>query len=264
MNLIAGLRASVVKPLTFWLHPLEISIFSYYICYPGPTGAPAGNPRRRSRFTHGRENASLGIRSRERNRTGRRTLLDPGAWLRSLLLTAVFVVFLSALACAVGLARDTTGHDWYAAGKLTWVEILLTLGFDPKAPVRYRTREGKELALTRGDLWFSGEALSARDQLFRTAKRAAWLGTWCGLGAALLCLMLVRPLEDELGERRSPREPPRRKPSSGAPTPVATAPVSAPPRPDVPQPGKPRPAGTDRENDEPAPVRRARDYERWI
>ena len=34
----------------------------------------------------------------------------------------------SALACAVGLASDTTGHDWYASGKLTWAETLLALG----------------------------------------------------------------------------------------------------------------------------------------
>ena len=191
--------------------------------------------------------------------------MDPGAWLRSLLLTAVFVVSTSALACAVGLARDTTGHDWYAAGKLYWVEILLALGFDPRAPVRYRTREGEELTLTRGDLWFSGEALSARVHLFRTAKRAAWLGAWCGLGATLICLVLIRPLENERGERRTLHEP-RRKP--GSPTPVATAPVRAQanrtPGPDAPRPGKPHPAATGRRSDAPAPARRERDYGRWI
>ena len=138
----------------------------------------------------------------------------------------------------------------------------LALHFDPKTPVRYRTREGKELTLTRGDLWFSGEALLARDHLFRTAKRAAWLGAWCGLGAALICLVLLRLLKHELGERRTPREPRRTRPGSVSPTPVATAPVRTPPGPDAPRPGKPRPATTDRRNDAPAP--RKRDYERWI
>lgn len=209
------------------------------------------------------------IRSRDRSRIGWRAVLDPGAWLRSLLLTAVFVVSTSALACAVGLARDTTAHDWYAAGKLSWAEILLTLGFDPRAPVRYRTREGKELTLARGDLWFSGEALSARDHLLRTAKRAAWLGACCGLGAALMCLVLLRRQEDERGERRTPPEP-HRRPDPGSPAPAATAPVRTSPGPDALRTGKPRPAGTDRtetapgREDAPAPARRERDYERWI
>ena len=224
------------------------------------------------RCSHGaqnRENIFLGIRSRDRYRTGWRTLLDPGAWLRALLLMAVFVVSTSALACAVGLARDTTAHDWYAAGKLSWAEILLTLNFDPRAPVRYRTRDGKDVTLTRGDLWFSGEALVARKHLLRTAKRAAWLGAWCGLGAALMCLVLIRRKEDERGERRSSREPLPKKPNSVSPAPVR-APADRPPGPDAPQPGKPRPSVTDRRDtapdrkDEPAPARRERNYGRWI
>ena len=216
----------------------------------------------------------MGIRARERNRTGRRAVLDPGAWLRALLLTAVFAVFLSVLACVVGLASYTTAHDWGATCKLFRAETLLALGFDARTPVRYRTREGKEVTLARGDLLFNGEALLARAHLFRTAKRAAWLGAWCGIGAALMCLMLVRRLEDELGERRTPQEPPRTRPSPGSPTPVAAAPVRAPaerpPGPDASQPRKQEPAATDRRDtapgreDTPAPARRERDYERWI
>ena len=50
----------------------------------------------------------MGIRARDRSRTGWRAVLDPGMWFRSLLLTAVYVVLMSALlACVVGLARDT-------------------------------------------------------------------------------------------------------------------------------------------------------------
>lgn len=227
-------------------------------------GASAENPRSRSRDTQNRENTILGILTTDRSRTGRRAVLDPGAWLRSLLMTAVFVVFLSALACVAGLARDTTGHDWYAAGKLSWAEILLTLGFDARAPVKYRTREGKELTLARGDLSFSVEVLLARGHLLRTAKRAAWLGAWCGIGGALLCLVLLRLQRDALGERPTTREPLRRPGSGAPPTPAATPPVRTPPGPGAQRPGKPRPAATDRRNDAPAPAPRARNYGRWI
>ena len=216
----------------------------------------------------------MGIRARDRCRTGWGAVLEPGAWLRTLLLTAFFVVSISALACVVGLARDTTGHDWHAAGKLFLAETLLALNFDPRAQVSYRTRDGKEVTLPRGELAFKGEALLARDHLFRTAKRAAGLGAWCGVGAALMCLVLLRLQEDELAERRTPHEPRRKSPGSGSPTPAAKAPVRAPadrpPGPDAPRRVKPRLASADHteatpdRKDAPASAPRERNYDRWI
>ena len=216
----------------------------------------------------------MGIRKRDRNRTGWRAVLDPGAWVRTLLVTAVFVVFLSALACAVGLARDTTDHDWHATYKLFLAEILLALYFDPRAPVTYRTRKGEEVTIARGDLAFNGEALLARDYLLRTAKRSAELGAWCGLGGALICLILLGLQRDERGDRPESPAPPRERPGFVAPTQAAKAPVRTPaerpPGPDAPQPRKPRPAGKGRGKaapnraDSPAPERRERGYERWI
>lgn len=222
----------------------------------------------------GPENASLKNRARDGSRTGWRAVLDPGAWLRSLLVTAVFVVSLSALACAVGLARDTTGHDWHATGKLSWTEILLALNFDPRAPVTYRTRKGEEVTLARGDLAFSGEALLARDHLLRTAKRSAELGAWCGLAAALMCLVLLALQGAERGGWPEPPAPRRERPGFMAPAQAAKAPVRTPadrpPGPDAPPPRKPRPADKGRgkaapgREDAAAPERRERDYERWI
>ena len=212
----------------------------------------------------------MGIRARDRNRTGWRILLNPGMWFRSLLLTAVYVFFLSALACVVGLARDTTGHDWHASGKLFWAETLLALHFDHRTQVKYRTREGKEVTIARGDLTFSGEALLARDRLLHTAKRSAELGAWCGIGAALMCLALVWCHEAERGERRTPQEPRRTRPGSDSPTPAVTAPVRAPAGPDAPRRVEPRVADTDRteavpdRKNAPAPERRESGYGRWI
>ena len=78
------------------------------------------------------------------NRNGWMVILDPGPWVRALLAAA----FMWALAFAVTLARDTTEHDWYAAGKLTLTELLTGLGFDDRAPVEYRTRDGAVVTLT--------------------------------------------------------------------------------------------------------------------
>ena len=213
-------------------------------------------------------------RTRDRRRTAWRAVLDPGAWLRSLLVTAVFVVSMSALACAVGLARDTRGHDWHATYKLYRAEILLGLNFDPRAPVTYRTRKGEEVTLARGELIFSGEALLARDHLLRTAKRSAELGAWCGLGGALMCLILLGLQRVERGGRPESPAPPRERPGFMAPAQAAKTPVRTqadrPPVPDAPQLRKPRPADKGRGKtapdraDSPAPERRERDYERWI
>lgn len=208
----------------------------------------------------------MGILLRDGSRTGRRAVLDPGAWVRTLLLTAVFVVSLSVLACAVGLVRDTTGHDWYASAKLSWAEILLGLNFDLHAPVTYRTGKGEEVTLARGDLIFSGEALVARNHLVRTAKRSAEIGAWCGLGGALMCLVLLGLQRVERGGRPESSMPPRERPGFIAPAQAAKVPArpqaDRPPGPDTPPPLKPGPAGKDR--GKAAPERRERGYGRWI
>ncbi|MDE0031525.1 MAG: hypothetical protein OXU75_00065 [Deltaproteobacteria bacterium] len=140
----------------------------------------------------------MGNRTSHGRRAGWMAILDPEAWVRALLVTAVGVASMSALACAVALAWDTTGHDWYATGKLTLTELLTGLGFDDRAPVEYRTRAGQLVTLTRDGLMYNGEALLARDHMLQTAAKATRFGAWCGLGSALLCLALFRHAMEEL------------------------------------------------------------------
>ncbi len=130
-------------------------------------------------------------------------VFDPRRWIRALLAAAL----MWALACAVALARDTTEHDWYAAGKLTLTELLTGLGFDDRAPVEYRRSDGAVVTLTRDGLMYNGNALVARNHLLRTAGKAAGLGAWCGLGGAMLCLALFRRPEDERQYRRAASGP---------------------------------------------------------
>ena len=210
-------------------------------------------------------------------------ILDPGRWVPALLAAAL----MWALAFAVALARDTTEHDWYAAGKLTLTEILTGLGFDDRATVEYRTSGGAVVTLTRDGLMYNGNALVARDHLLRTAGKAVGLGAWCGLGGALLCLALFRWPEDERQHRRAASGPENlpdpearaRFAPPAAPPSAGSAPVPAPEnRPSVSRASRPPgkdsearsdgrpPAGSDSLQQDVAalPPRVRRQYGRWI
>ncbi|MDE0030319.1 MAG: hypothetical protein OXU42_13070 [Deltaproteobacteria bacterium] len=222
-------------------------------------------------------------------------VFDPGTWGWALLAAAVGVALMSALACAVALAWSTTGHDWYATGKLTLAELLTGLGFDDRTPVEYRTRAGSMVTLTRDGLMYNGEALLARDHVLQTAAKAARFGAWCGLGGALLCLALFRHAMEELRfhgaasgpehfqrpEARARFAPPAVRPELLATPPSAGSPPvrASENRPSAPRvsrpPGKDReardtgkpPAGAEnsRQPDAAAPPARARrQYGRWI
>lgn len=127
---------------------------------------------RRSAGGRRREVVALGNLTIHGRCNGWMAILDPGTWFRALLAAAL----MSALACAVTLARDTRKHDWYATGKLTLTELLTGLGFDDRTPVEYRTSAGALLTLTRDGLMYNGDALLARDHLLRIAAKAAGLG----------------------------------------------------------------------------------------
>lgn len=186
---------------------------------------------------------------------------------------AVGVASMALLACAIELARGTTGHDWYATGKLTLTELLIRLGANDSAPVEYRTSKGEVLSLTRHALTFNGNALVGRWNVLYTARQAAELGAWCGFGGALLCLALFRR------QNQRWRQLPAREPTPVQPTPVQPAPAAPAPEPAKKSPDSrvQRPTGpeTDRKgNSKPATrktrarskvrrVRRKRNYGRW-
>ena len=116
----------------------------------------------------------------------------------------------------LALLRDTTGHDWYAAGKLTLAETLIVSGFDRGKQLQFRTRGGETETLTRLGMMFQGEALVARSRIVSTAFRHAVLAIPAG---AVLAVFLVavqtygRRRYGRRGEYR-PREP--RETASGA------------------------------------------------
>ena len=110
-------------------------------------------------------------------------------WLRPVLGFGLLgVAAMTVLAPAVALLRGTTGHDWYAAPKLTAVEVALAVGFDRHAPVvEYRTRNGSVERTSRRTFYFEGEALgrgcgasSSRHGTMPCRAPAYPRDVWCG------------------------------------------------------------------------------------
>ena len=112
-------------------------------------------------------------------------------WFRRTVVFGVLgVVVMTVLVPVVALLRGTTGHDWYAASRLTAVEIMLAVGFDAHARVvEYRTRDGTVERISRRDLYFKGEALWARSKILITMRDHALLGAGVSLGMVLLMLL---------------------------------------------------------------------------
>ena len=93
------------------------------------------------------------------------------------------------LVAGILLARNTTGHDWYSAGKLTLHEAMLAVGFSEYKPVAYRTGRGDTWKIIRGVLVEHGPLVRARRRILTTIGQGVMLGA--GAGGAVFCLMLL-------------------------------------------------------------------------
>lgn len=208
------------------------------------------------------------------SRSGWRAVFDLDAWIRALLVLTFAVASMSALACGVALVRDTTGHDWYATGKLTFAELPIGFLFDDSAPTEYRNWRGEVLSVTREELRNNADAQFARRHVLRTARKAAELGACCGFGGALLCLALFRR-QDRGRPQHAVREPVSGQPvrTQRAPTAPAREPPVPPADSETRRPGGAEPpagpdsgkrAGKSGDTPKERPSRRKRNYGRWI
>ena len=96
------------------------------------------------------------------------------------------------LSVVLMLAHDTKGHDWQAAAKLSFVELLIFIGLDESEPVQYRNADGVVETTSRIGLKYSLEPRSARSFILHTVRESAAVGGLYGFGGALACLLLTR------------------------------------------------------------------------
>ncbi len=227
----------------------------------------------------------MGNRGHHERRTGWRAAFDPELWRQAFVAGTAGAASMAVLACAVSLARDTTGHDWYAAYKITVADLMIGAGFDGDVPVEYRNEDGAVETLSRSTLTYRYRVRWAREGIGEAAWEGATLGALCGLGGALLCLVLIRRSRDGRRARDRLSSAPERpiaapgrivptslpsSPSTAAPAhaPAERSPVSEPPRPARPEPAVPRQGKPDTgEDGTAAPGANGGDrhgYGRWV
>jgi len=112
---------------------------------------------------------------------------------RLALFTAVGAVTSALLLPVLALVRDTTGHDWYAADRLTLAQLMLGVGFEPYSVTTYRAANDKVMKITRKGLSVYGEPIRARARILSTVGNHAGLGAIAGgAGGAVLLIATGR------------------------------------------------------------------------
>ena len=95
---------------------------------------------------------------------------------------------------AILLARGTTSHDWYAAGKLTAAEIALAVGFSKYTAVAYRRADGDIWNFVREVFVEFDPPVLARQRILSLTGDGVMLGA--GVGGTVFCLMLLGAARD--------------------------------------------------------------------
>jgi hypothetical protein len=117
-------------------------------------------------------------------------MIDVHSLRRTVLLGVVGAVSMAVLLPGLALMRDTSGHDWYAAGKLIVTEAMIAVGFDPWAQTEYRAADGSVRRVTRFRFAYTVEAWMARSHILSTITNNAFLGAGAGSAGAILLAIL--------------------------------------------------------------------------
>ena len=94
---------------------------------------------------------------------------------------------MAVMVTGIALLLGTTGHDWYAAWKLTLAEAMLFVGFDNYGVVAYRTADGETVSVARHRLAYGMlEPWRARGLIFSLIADRAVLGACTGVATYVL------------------------------------------------------------------------------
>ncbi len=117
------------------------------------------------------------------------------------------------------LARGTTGHDWYAARKLTAAEVMIAVGFSETTTVAFRLADGDTWNIVRAAVAVFPSAVRARQRILGTIGDGVMLGA--SVGGTVFCLMLLGAAghvrSGRTGTALEPAEYPHRHPPTTDP-----------------------------------------------
>ena len=142
-----------------------------------------------------------------------RAMIDLSVVREYLRFTAVCAVAMPVLLTGLVLVRDTTGHDWYAARKLTATQAMLAVGFRRYAATEYRFASGDTFSISRDVLTELDGPREARERIFTVIADHAGLGAVAGIGCAVTLLIWLR------SNARRARLAAMRKPARAPPVP---------------------------------------------
>ena len=108
---------------------------------------------------------------------------------RMLRLGLLGVAAMTVVVPGILLAHVTTGHDWYAARKLTVAEAMLVVGFSKYETVAYRTEYGDTWNISRFAFVEYRPPIRARQRILSMIGDGVMLGA--GIGGTVFCLMLL-------------------------------------------------------------------------
>ena len=113
-------------------------------------------------------------------------------WRIRILFGLASAVLVAALCVAVTLAREVSEYEWYAATKLTVTELMIKVGFNEFARIKYRSEDETVDSTSRISYTFDLDARWARQDIFELVQEGATWGGLYGFGGALVCLLLTR------------------------------------------------------------------------
>ena len=146
--------------------------------------------------------------------------MSDARWPRRMVRLGLLGVAATTLAVPVILlARGTTGHDWYAARKLTVAEAMIAVGFSEYTTVAYRRADGDTWNIIRAAIAVFPSAVRARQRILAAIGDGVMLGA--GVGGTVFCLMLLGAAghgrRGRTGTALEPVEYPYRHPPTAGP-----------------------------------------------